>query len=118
VKTILKRTSPAQQAATRSVGALRLDRGGHSVAFGEAVLSFTALEFSIVDALLSRPNIVFSRSQLMEAAYGTGTYVADRTIDSHIRNIRAKLAAVGGDGIIATVHGIGFKLAVEPASTR
>ncbi|MBB3351589.1 DNA-binding response OmpR family regulator [Rhizobium sp. BK049] len=70
----------------------------------------TALEFAILDALLSRPSMVFSREQLTEAAYGAGTYVADRTIDSHIRNIRAKFAAAGGSGVIATVHGIGFKL--------
>ncbi|MBB4105216.1 response regulator [Allorhizobium borbori] len=117
VKTILKRASPTQPATTLSAGALRLDRGGRSVAFGDVLLSMTALEFSIIDTLLSRPNIVFSRTQLMEAAYGVGTYVADRTIDSHIRNIRAKLAVAGGDGIIATVHGIGFKLAIEPGST-
>jgi two-component system OmpR family response regulator len=49
----------------------------------------------------------------MVAAYGAGTYVADRTIDSHIRNIRAKFAAVGADSIIATVHGVGFKLRVS-----
>jgi two-component system OmpR family response regulator len=73
----------------------------------------TALEFAILDALLSRPDMVFSREQLMEAAYGAGTYVADRTIDSHIRNIRAKFLAAGGQGVIATVHGIGFKLGSE-----
>jgi two-component system OmpR family response regulator len=40
--------------------------------------------------------------------------VADRTIDSHIRNIRAKFSAVGGSTIIATVHGVGFKLGRDP----
>lgn len=116
VKSILKRTGPAAagpREGALSAGALRLDRGGRTVTFGETPLSFTALEFSIVDALLSRPNIVFSREQLMEAAYGPGTCVAGRTIDSHIRNIRAKLSAAGGNGIVATVHGIGFKLGTE-----
>jgi two-component system OmpR family response regulator len=54
--------------------------------------------------------MVFSRDQLMEAAYGVGTYVADRTVDSHIRNIRAKFTAAGCPTVIATVHAVGFKL--------
>ncbi|NLR98402.1 response regulator [Rhizobium sp. P38BS-XIX] len=114
VKTILKRTGAGSDlnAANISVsaGLLRLNRGGRTASFADTPLSLTALEFSILDTLLSRPEIVFSRDQLMDAAYGADMQVADRTIDSHIRNLRAKLSAAGGKGIIATVHGIGFKL--------
>ena len=48
--------------------------------------------------------------QIMQAAYGNGTYVSDRTIDSHIRNLRAKFAEAGCASIIETVHGVGFRL--------
>ncbi|MBY2908513.1 response regulator transcription factor [Rhizobium leguminosarum] len=117
VKAILKRSSngaePDRRHATLVAGELSLDRRGRTVMFGENTIAMTALEFAILDALLSRPDMVFSREQLMEAAYGAGTYVADRTIDSHIRNIRAKFLVAGGQGIIATVHGIGFKLGRE-----
>ena len=54
--------------------------------------------------------MVFSRDQIMAAAYGGDIHVSDRTIDSHVRNIRQKFAAAGCDGAIATVHGVGFKL--------
>ncbi|MBX4909435.1 MULTISPECIES: response regulator [Rhizobium] len=117
VKAILKRSGseagPDRRHATLVAGELSLDRAGRTVMFGKCAVAMTALEFAILDALLSRPGMVFSREQLMEAAYGAGTYVADRTIDSHIRNIRAKFAAAGGSGVIATVHGIGFKLGGE-----
>ncbi|ANK93995.1 MULTISPECIES: response regulator transcription factor [Rhizobium] len=117
VKAILKRSGneagPDRRHATLVAGELSLDRAGRTVMFDKSAVAMTALEFAILDALLSRPGMVFSREQLMEAAYGAGTYVADRTIDSHIRNIRAKLAAAGGSGVIATVHGIGFKLGGE-----
>ncbi|ANK88222.1 MULTISPECIES: response regulator transcription factor [unclassified Rhizobium] len=117
VKAILKRSGneagPDRRRATLVAGELSLDRAGRTVMFEKSAVAMTALEFAILDALLSRPGMVFSREQLMEAAYGAGTYVADRTIDSHIRNIRAKLAAAGGSGVIATVHGIGFKLGGE-----
>ncbi|TAU38409.1 response regulator (plasmid) [Rhizobium ruizarguesonis] len=117
VKAILKRSGngaePERRHATLVAGALSLDRGARTVTFRDSEIAMTALEFAILDALVSRPDMVFSREQLMEAAYGAGTYVADRTIDSHIRNIRAKFLAAGGQGVIATVHGIGFKLGSE-----
>ena len=111
VKAILKRstggTAPAKVLAH---GDLRLDRARHSVAVGTQDIALTGLEFSILEALLARPEMVFSREQLMATAYGPSIYVADRTIDSHVRNIRAKFAEVGHAGIIGTVHGVGFKL--------
>ncbi|MGO6664759.1 response regulator [Rhizobium ruizarguesonis] len=117
VKAILKRSSngaePERRHARLVDGALSLDRGARTVTFRDSEIAMTALEFAILDALLSRPDMVFSREQLMEAAYGAGTYVADRTMDSHVRNIRAKFLAAGGQGIITTVHGIGFKLGSE-----
>ena len=64
----------------------------------------------ILEALAHRPDVVKSRNQLMDAAYQDDVYVDDRTIDSHIRNIRAKLAAAKCDNVIETVHGVGFKL--------
>ncbi|PDT04262.1 two-component system response regulator CreB [Rhizobium chutanense] len=114
VKAILKRsgneTGLDKRRATLVAGELSLDRRGRTVTFGDSAVTTTALEFAILEALLSHRDMVFSREQLMEAAYGPNTYVSDRTIDSHIRNIRAKFSTAGGSGIIATVHGVGFKL--------
>jgi two-component system OmpR family response regulator len=115
VKAILKRSdknglSKEQDDGQLTVGDIRLDRGGRAVRFADTGIALTALEFGILEALLARPGMVFSRDQLMEAAYGIGTYVADRTVDSHIRNIRAKFTAAGCTGVIATVHAVGFKL--------
>jgi two-component system OmpR family response regulator len=78
--------------------------------FGESVVALTALEFEILAAFLGRPEVVFSREQIMAAAYGGGTYVSDRTIDSHIRNLRGKFAEAGCISIVETVHGVGFRL--------
>ncbi len=68
------------------------------------------MEFAIVRTLLGRPKMVFSREQILDAAYGGAIHVADRTIDSHVRNIRAKFAAAGCDAVVDTVHGIGFRI--------
>ena len=115
VKAILKR-SGGGVASDRvlAYGDVRLDRARHGVAAGERDIALTGLEFSILETLMARPEMVFSREQLMSAAYGPGIHVADRTIDSHIRNIRAKFAEVGHAGIVGTVHGVGFRLSTDP----
>ena len=77
---------------------------------GGSTLSLTALEFDILRTLVARPGFVFTRELILDAAYAGNIHVADRTIDSHVRNIRAKMAAAGCETVIETVHGVGFKL--------
>ena len=96
--------------AALSQGQLSIDPTQHVAAFAGAPLKLTAIEFGILRAFLGRPTAVFSREQIMSAAYQLNIQVSDRTIDSHIRNIRAKLAAVNCDSVIETIHGVGFKL--------
>jgi len=91
-------------------GALSIDVVQHVAAFAGTPLRLTAIEFGILKAFLVRPTAVFRREQIMSAAYQLNIQVSDRTIDSHIRNIRAKLAAVDCDNVIETVHGVGFRL--------
>lgn len=118
VKTILKRaagpSAPVADLMTR--GLLQLNRPAHSVTWNEAPIALTALEFLVLSTLLGRPEMVFTREQLMIAAYGGDIHVSERTIDSHIRNLRAKFAAVGCEAAVTTVHGVGFKLGtLEPS---
>jgi two-component system OmpR family response regulator len=119
VKAILKRT--AGNAGNRPDvlvrGLLRLDRTAHSATWNAAAVTLTALEFSVLSALMSRPDMVFSREQLIVASHGRDMHVSDRTVDSHVRNIRAKFIAVGGSNVIATVHGVGFRLFSPEAVT-
>lgn len=111
VNAILKRTQKSGPGGKALVqGPLALDPNRHSVVLGGKTLDLTGREFAILEALMVRPEMVFGREALMTAAYGPGTYVADRTIDSHVRNIRAKFAEIGCSDAIATVHGVGFKL--------
>ena len=93
-----------------SQGRLSVDPEQHIAEFAGTPLRLTAIEFGILRAFLTRPTLVFSREQIMSAAYQLNIQVSDRTIDSHIRNIRAKLSAVSCDNVIETIHGVGFKL--------
>jgi len=115
VNAILRRARPVASTAepgskTMGHGGLLLDADARSVAFAGAAISLTALEFAILRTLLARPTFVFTRELILDAAYAGNIHVADRTIDSHIRNIRAKLGAAGCESAIETVHGVGFKL--------
>jgi len=115
VNVILKRVRQGQRReseadAILSWGGLCLDTGAHAARFAAQELTLTAIEFAILRTLIARPRQVFSREQILESAYGGAIHVADRTIDSHVRNIRAKLAKAGCDNAIETVHGVGFRL--------
>jgi len=97
-------------------GNVQIDRERHLVTHGGERIALTGLEFSILAVLMERPERVMGREQLMQAAYGPGMHVSDRTIDSHIRNLRAKFAAAGCPAIVETVHGVGFRLAPADGS--
>src|SRR6185369_1949907 len=99
VNVILRRiTSRGQDTkgsiAALSQGKLSVDPDQHIAEFAGTQLRLTAIEFGILRAFLTRPTLVFSREQIMSATYQLNIQVSDRTIDSHIRNIRAKLSAV------------------------
>ena len=115
VNVILRRLVPRNGEAKAGPGALSqggllIDPEQHVATFAGTPLKLTAIEFGILRAFLTRPTSVFNREQLMRAAYQLNIQVSDRTIDSHIRNIRAKLAALACDNVIETIHGVGFKL--------
>lgn len=115
VNVILRRAtgrSEPEPEATQAlvVGALEIDAERHKVLFNKTEIILTAIEFAIIRSFARRPGMVFTREQVMRAAYDNNIHVSDRTIDSHIRNLRAKFSAVGCLDAIETVHGVGFRL--------
>jgi len=115
VNVILRRLAPRNSASTApptalAQGSLSVDPEQHVASFAGIPLRLTAIEFGILRTFLTRPTAVFNREQLMRTAYQLNIQVSDRTIDSHIRNIRAKFAALSCDNVIETIHGVGFKL--------
>lgn len=112
VRAVLRRgASPAAGGETPVMvhGRLRLDAEAFKVWWTETEVVLTVTEFGILRTLLRRPGKVFSREELINAAYDFHNVVSDRTVDSHVRRLRAKLAAAGADAV-ETVHGVGYKL--------
>ena len=114
VMAILRRTSanaPAIEEGRDLVhGRLRLDLQGWQALWEGQEVALTVTEFSILRLLASMPARVFSRDAIIDRLHGPGFAVTDRTIDSHIRNLRAKFARVGADNLIETRAGIGYRL--------
>jgi two-component system, OmpR family, response regulator len=89
-------------------GRLEIDPERFDVRWDDNPIALTATEFALLSALYERPGIVLSRAQLSERAYKTDIHVTERTLDTHVRRIRAKFREFGADPI-ATVHGVGYK---------
>jgi two-component system, OmpR family, response regulator len=90
-------------------GALALDIDRFESLWDGKPVVLTLTEFGILRTLLGYPGKVFTRDELMSAAYTYDNIVTDRTIDSHVRRVRRKFAQVGVDPI-ETVHGLGYRL--------
>lgn len=91
-------------------GALQLSPSQRIAEVAGKPVPLTAIEFDMLSVFLAKPRFVFTRERILESAYKDNIHVSDRTIDSHIRNIRAKLGAAGCADAIDTVHGVGFRL--------
>ncbi|MDX8351866.1 response regulator transcription factor [Cognatiyoonia sp. IB215182] len=111
VRAILKRSAPAQavQAVLRR-GMISVDPDRHLCHVQETTVTLTSREMELLVRLMSRPDNVMSRPQLVDAIYGTNVHVSDRTMDSHLRNLRGKLAKAGCADAIETVHGVGIRM--------
>jgi two-component system, OmpR family, response regulator len=112
VKAVLRRKGGSSNGESERLvrGQLLLDLEAHIASWAGTEVALTATEFALLKAIAAQPRRAFTRDNLMTATYADARFVSDRTIDSHVRHIRAKFQALGGDPI-ETVHGVGYKLA-------
>ena len=107
VKAVLRRTGGGQ--TIHSSGVV-LDDTRYQASIKGYQLDLTAIEFKLLQFLVASPGRIYSRQQLMDRIYPDQRIVSDRTIDSHIKKLRKKIAAANPDGeIIYSVYGVGYK---------
>src|SRR6202142_878573 len=94
-------------------GDLELDRARCRVHLSGQEISLTATEFRLLEFLMSRPGVVFSREQLLDAVWGHDRAVTDRTVDVYILRLRQKIEAEGGVAFIRSVRGFGYSFNAE-----
>jgi len=94
-------------------GDLELDRTRCYVRRRDEELMLTATEFRLLEFLMSRPGVVFSREQLLDAVWGHDRAVTDRTVDVYVLRLRQKIEQEGGPAFIRSVRGFGYSFNVE-----
>lgn len=116
VRTLLRRRGGAAPADDRREFAeLSLDTSRHEVFADGTIVTLTALEFDLLDALTSAPGRVFTRRQLIERVWGWDFYGDERIVDVHIRKLRSAISdAADAPRFIATVRGVGYKFIGQP----
>jgi len=111
IKAVLRRSRPVAQNLQTNFHNLRIDVEKMEVFVGEMLLQLTSTEFKILLLLADRPGQVFSRLQILERVFGDMYESYERTIDTHISNLRHKIEATGLSEVsIKTIYGVGYKL--------
>jgi len=113
VRAVLRRARPAVDGTAAAKGPFALDAERMEIRYFGHVLPLSRYEFRLLKVLLERPGKVFSRDELMERAWEEPGASLDRTVDAHVKTLRAKLHAVRPEEEpIRTVRGAGYSLAV------
>jgi two-component system phosphate regulon response regulator PhoB len=113
IQAVLRRRAPEATEDAVEVGGLRVDPVSHRVlARGQAV-SLGPTEFKLLHFLITHPERVHSRSQLLDQVWGDHVFVEERTVDVHVRRLRAALEPTGLERLIQTVRGSGYRLSAE-----
>jgi DNA-binding response OmpR family regulator len=109
----------APPAKTLKMGSLELDKSSCRVRLNDQELSLTATEFRLLEFLMSRPGVVFSREQLLDAVWGHDRAVTDRTVDVYILRLRQKIEPdTESPHLIRSVRGFGYSFDPEPVEEK
>ena len=110
IKALLRRHAPQATEDVVEIGGLRLDPATHRIMAGSVEVNLGPTEFRLLHFLMTHPERVHGRSQLLDQVWGDHVFVEERTVDVHIRRLRAALEASGHDTLIQTVRGSGYRI--------
>lgn len=109
INAVMRRASPEGDEERLEAGGLVLNTSSHRVIADGKNVDLGPTEFRLLRFFMSRPERVFSRSQLLDRVWGGNVYIGERTVDVHIRRLRKALARSGFDSFIQTVRGAGYR---------
>ena len=122
VRALLRRQTPIEDTGPLTVGPLRLDPSSHRVLAIWAntyprPISLGPTEYRLLQFFMSNPERVHSRTNLLDNVWGNEVYIEERTVDVHIKRLRAALAPVDCDRYIETVRGSGYRITKTPTES-
>lgn len=112
IQAVLRRSAPAA-GEQHTAGPLTIDAVGHRVFASDTEVSLGPKEYRLLKFLVTHPERVYSRAQLLDRVWGANVYVEERTVDVHIRRLRKALEPHKADGCIQTVRGAGYRFSAR-----
>lgn len=112
IRAVLRRHIPVTPEETVSIGGMELSPTAHRVYADGRSLELGPTEFRLLQFFMTHPERVYSRAQLLDQVWGTQVFVEERTVDVHIRRLRAALEPMKMDQLIQTVRGSGYRFSV------
>lgn len=113
IKAVLRRSSDLGTTEVIKIDSLRLDPASHRVSVAARDLELAPMEYQLLLFFMTHRERVYSRQQLIDLVWGTGTWVEERTVDVHIRRLRQALEPSGHDRLIQTVRGSGYRFSTQ-----
>ena len=113
IRAVMRRHIPTLASDTVTTGGLELSPESHRVSARGVPVELGPTEFRLLHFFMTHPERVYSRTQLLDQVWGTQVFVEERTVDVHIRRLRASLEATGLDNLIQTVRGSGYRFSVN-----
>jgi two-component system phosphate regulon response regulator PhoB len=114
VKAVLRRRAPQVTDDLVRIGELELDPASHRVTGHGKTVELGPTEFRLLHFLMTHPERVHSRAQLLDHVWGDHVFVEERTVDVHIRRLRKALEPTALDGLVQTVRGTGYRMSQQP----
>jgi|SRR4051812_38050681 DNA-binding response OmpR family regulator len=119
VRAVLRRSQMELGPPGAPSQALSLDASTRRARANGTSLELTRVEFDVLSCLLEQPGRVYSRAELIGRVWGSGFAITDRTIDSHVKALRKKVAEAGAEpGLIETVRGVGYRVTDAPGAVK
>jgi two-component system phosphate regulon response regulator PhoB len=114
IKAVLRRRAPQMTEDCVEVEGLRIDPVTHRVTANGQTLDLGPTEFRLLHFFMTHQERVFNRAMLLDQVWGDHVFVEERTVDVHIRRLRAVLESTGHDRLIQTVRGSGYRFSAMP----
>lgn len=122
VRALLRRQTPVEETGPLTIGPLKLDPSSHRVLAirpdsDPKPVSLGPTEYRLLQFFMSNPERVHSRTNLLDNVWGNEVYIEERTVDVHIKRLRAALTPVNCDHYIETVRGSGYRITKTPSES-
>lgn len=112
IQAVLRRSQGAKTDVL-TLGKLELDALGHRVSSSGTAIRLGPTEYRLLEFLMTHPDRVYSRAQLLDRVWGANVYVEERTVDVHIRRLRKALCGTSADEYIQTIRGAGYRFSTQ-----